>query len=103
MLDDMLFRAAADRRRVFIANGVELPRPLPRRPDSPNPRTPSALLAPVLAAALAGCAERIAPTGGGGRPLLTAQAVRLPDSLAYTGLPSDPANFPAKVNAEEVR
>ena len=32
-------------------------------------------------------------------PSLTAQAVRLPDSLKYTALPSDPADFPAKIKA----
>ena len=32
-------------------------------------------------------------------PALAAQAVRLPDSLKYTALPSDPADFPAKVKA----
>ena len=32
-------------------------------------------------------------------PSLAAQAVRLPDSLKWTSLPSDPADFPAKVKA----
>ena len=32
-------------------------------------------------------------------PSLSAQAVRLPDSLEWTGLPSDPADFPAKIQA----
>ena len=32
-------------------------------------------------------------------PSLTAQAVRLPDSLKWTALPSDPADVPAKIKA----